>query len=61
MDNVQNFDKNSVASELYRPSDRPLSAKLVTTFGDRWRCVVSSQDPYARIIAFLDRSSYFFF
>jgi hypothetical protein len=39
------------ASELYRPSDRRLSAKSVQTFAD----------PYGRNLDFLDRSSYFFF
>jgi hypothetical protein len=35
------------ASELYRPSDRRLSARLVPTFGDRSCHVVSVTDPYA--------------
>jgi hypothetical protein len=48
------------ASELYRPSDRRLSAKLVPTFADRWCHVVSVTDPYGRILGFLVRSSYFF-
>jgi hypothetical protein len=44
------------ASELYRRSDRHLSAKLVPTFADiRWR-VVSAGDPYGRNLCFLDRS-----
>jgi hypothetical protein len=33
------------ASELYGPSDCPLSAKLVPTFGDRGCRVVSATDP----------------
>jgi hypothetical protein len=33
------------ASELYRPSDRRLLAKLVQTFGDRVCHVVSATDP----------------
>jgi hypothetical protein len=49
------------ASELYRPSDRHLSAKLVLTFEDRGSHVVSVTDPYGRILGFLDRSPYFFF
>jgi hypothetical protein len=49
------------ASELYRPSDRRLLAKLVPTFADRRCHVVSVTDPYDRILAFLDRSRYFFF
>jgi hypothetical protein len=43
------------------PSDRRLSAKLVPTFVDRERHVVSVTDPYGRILGFLDRSTYFFF
>jgi CBS-domain-containing membrane protein len=47
---------NSVAaSELYRPSDRRLSAKLVPTFADIGCHVVSVTDPYGRILGFLDR------
>jgi hypothetical protein len=44
------------ASELYRPSDRPLSAKWLPTFADRGCHVVSVTDPYGRILDFLDRS-----
>jgi hypothetical protein len=47
------------ASELYRPSDHCLSAKLVPTFADRRCRVVSATDPYGRILRFLDRSRYF--
>jgi hypothetical protein len=42
------------ANELYRPSDRRLSAKLVPTFADRGCHVVSVTDPYGRILGFLD-------
>jgi hypothetical protein len=49
------------ASELYRPSDRCLLAKLMPTFVDRGCHVVSMTDPYGRIIAFLDRSRYVLF
>jgi hypothetical protein len=48
-------------SELYRLSDRHLSAKLVPTFVDRGCHPVSMTDPYGRILGFLDRSRYFFF
>jgi hypothetical protein len=48
------------ASELYRPSDRRLSAKLVPTFADRGCHVVSATDPYGSILGFLDRSRNFF-
>jgi hypothetical protein len=44
------------ASELYRPSDCCLSAKLVPTFADRGCHVVSVADPYGRILRFLDRN-----
>jgi hypothetical protein len=47
------------ASELYRSSDRLLSAKLVPTFADRKCRVVSTTDPYGRILGFLDRNRYF--
>jgi hypothetical protein len=43
------------ASELYRPSDRRLLAKLVQIFADRGCHVVSATDPYGRILEFLDR------
>jgi hypothetical protein len=49
------------ASEPYRPSDRRLSAKFVSTFADRECHVVSVTDRYGRILGFLDRSRYFFF
>jgi hypothetical protein len=49
------------ASELYRPSDRRLWAKLVPTFADRGCRVVSAADPYGSILDFLDRSRYCFF
>jgi hypothetical protein len=49
------------ASKLYRPSDRRLSAKLVSTFADRGCHVVSAKDPYGRNLGFLDRTRYFFF
>jgi hypothetical protein len=43
------------ASELHRPSDRRLSAKLVPTFTDRGWHVVSVTDPCGRILGCLDR------
>jgi hypothetical protein len=36
------------ASELYRPSDRRLSAKLVPTLADTGCRVVSATNPYGR-------------
>jgi hypothetical protein len=42
------------AIELYRPSDRRLSAKLMPTFTDRRCHVVSVTDSYGRILGFLD-------
>jgi hypothetical protein len=47
------------ASELYRPSDRSLSEKLLPTYADRRWHVVSVTDPSGRILGFLDRSRYF--
>jgi hypothetical protein len=44
------------ASELYRKSDRSLSAKLVQNFADRGCRVVSATDPHG-----LDRSRYLFY
>jgi hypothetical protein len=49
------------ASELYRRSDRRLSAKLIPTFADRGYHVVSVTVLYSRNIVLLDRSRYFFF
>jgi hypothetical protein len=46
----------SPSSELYRPSDRRLSAKLVPIFADRGCHVISVADPYGRILGFLDRT-----
>jgi hypothetical protein len=48
------------ANELYRPSDRRMSAKLVPTFADGGCRVVSETDPHGRILGFLDRSRYYF-
>jgi hypothetical protein len=48
------------ASELYRPSDRRLSAKIAPTFSDRGCHVVSVTNPHDRIFGFLDRSRDFF-
>jgi hypothetical protein len=48
-------------SELYRPSDRRLPAKLVPTFAEGGCYVVSVTDPYGRILGFLDRRRYFSF
>jgi hypothetical protein len=47
------------ASELYRPSNRRLSAKWLPTFADKGCHVVSVTDPYGRILGFLDRRRYF--
>jgi hypothetical protein len=49
------------ASELYRSSDRRLSAKLVPSFADRECHVVDVTDLYGRILGFLERSRYFSF
>jgi hypothetical protein len=42
-------------SELYRPSERGLSAKLVPIFADRGCLVVSAADSHGRILGFLYR------
>jgi hypothetical protein len=47
------------ASELYRPSDHSLWVKLVRTFADRGRHVVSVTDPYGHILDFLDRTFFY--
>jgi hypothetical protein len=48
-------------SELYRPSDRRLSTKLLPTFAD-WEChVICVTNPCGRILGFLDWSHNFFF
>jgi hypothetical protein len=47
------------ASELYRLSDRRLSAKSLPAFADKGCLVVSVTDPYGRTLGFLDRSRYF--
>jgi hypothetical protein len=47
------------ASELYRLSDRRLSAKLLLTFAERGCHMVSGTDPYGPILGFLDMSRYF--
>jgi hypothetical protein len=49
------------ASELYRPSDRLLSAKFVPNFVDRGCYVVSATNPNGRFLCFIDRSRCFFF
>jgi hypothetical protein len=46
--------------ELYRPSGRRLSAKLVPTFAGRGCDVVSVTDAYGRVLGFLDRSRLLF-
>jgi hypothetical protein len=51
----------SPQTELYRPSDRRRSAKLVPAFAARGFRVVSVTDPHGRILGFLDRSRYYFF
>jgi hypothetical protein len=47
------------ASELCRPSDRLLSAKLVPTFADRGCHMVSVTDPYCRNLSFLTGAATF--
>jgi hypothetical protein len=56
---LENTKRNSVAWVCERTisTERP----LVPTFADRECLVVSVTDPYGRILAFIDRSRYFFF
>jgi hypothetical protein len=49
------------ASDLYRPSDRRLSRKLVPTFEGTGCHVVSVTNPYGCNLCFLDRNRYFLF
>jgi hypothetical protein len=51
----------SPQSELYRPSDRSSSAKLVQTFVDTGCHMVNVTNPYGRVLGFLDRRGYYFF
>jgi hypothetical protein len=48
-------------SELYRPSNRRLSAKLVPTLAGRECRVVSAIDPHGCILGFIDQIRYYFF
>jgi hypothetical protein len=52
---------NSVAIELYRPSDRRLSANLVPTFEDIQCRVINATELHGYILGFLDCSCYYFF
>jgi hypothetical protein len=56
---IKKTPRSESASELYRPSDRRLSAKLLPTFADSGCHEVSVTDPYGLILDFLDRSRYF--
>jgi hypothetical protein len=46
-------------SELYRPSNQSLSAKLVPNVANRGCHVVSMTDPYGCILGFLEWNRYF--
>jgi hypothetical protein len=64
-DTTQLTNKKQIASpqsssELYRPSDRRLSTKLVPE-GDKGCRMVTATNPYSRILGFLERSRYYFF
>jgi hypothetical protein len=48
------------ANELYRLSDRRLSAKLVSTFTVNACHVVSATDPHGYILGFFDRLCVYF-
>jgi hypothetical protein len=47
------------ANEIYRPSERLLSAKLAQTFADRGRRVVRATDTNGRIFGLLDQNQYY--
>jgi hypothetical protein len=49
----------ALASKLYRPSDRRLSAKLVPTLADRGVAWLAHWIPRAVNFGFLDRNRYF--
>jgi hypothetical protein len=49
------------AREIYRPSDRRLSGKLVPTFAGRRCHVVSVMNPYGHTLGFLEWSRYLLF
>jgi hypothetical protein len=51
---VKRIPRSESASELYRPSDSLLSAKLVPSFADRECHLFSVTDSYDRILGFLD-------
>jgi hypothetical protein len=42
------------------PTSDRLSVKLMATFADRGCCVVSTMEPYGRILGFLDQRRFFF-
>jgi hypothetical protein len=44
-----------------QPTDRHLSANLVTTFADRGCRVVRETDPHGHILRFIDQSHYYIF
>jgi hypothetical protein len=48
-------------SELYRPTDRHTSAKLVPALADRGRRVINDTDTHGQNHGFLDRKGYLFF
>jgi hypothetical protein len=52
------FNPRSLSAEF---AILKIMLNLVSTFADRGRRMVSSTDPYGRILGFLDRSRYFFF
>jgi hypothetical protein len=49
---VPGYRSRDPDSDLYRPSDRRLSTKIVPIFANRGCHVVSVTDPYGRILAF---------
>jgi hypothetical protein len=56
-----NINSNSVALVRERTiltEQQPLVGEVSTTFADRGRCVVSTTNPYGRILGLLDRYEY---
>jgi hypothetical protein len=59
--NTYTCTKRTSELRVYQLRNHRLSAKLVLTFVGRWRRLVSTTNSCGLIIAFLDRSRYFFF
>jgi hypothetical protein len=58
---VEVFLPASTREGSFENCNEPYSSAKGEEFADRWCHVISATDPYGRIIAFTDRSRYFFF